>query len=198
MVFQVDNMATHDDQPEHSDNLNVPASNRAAPFTGYATASGTRAGSPQGRHSRPVTGASHHLATNKSSRSKRSFVAVAEEAKSSKKPGMLKDLSELDPKILEALVYKTKSLESIQIEQLDEDTWIDMILNSDLKEVQYGTFKRLIKNRRILNKVSLHLMNIHEESKNVCKFTRNEIDYALSQTDKDLYVQFREKKLTYD
>lgn len=29
-------------------------------------------------------------------------------------------------------------------------------------------------------------------------FTRNEIDYALSQTDKDLFLRFRDKKLTFD
>jgi hypothetical protein len=34
--------------------------------------------------------------------------------------------------------------------------------------------------------------------KGTCYFTRNEIDYALSQTDKDLYLRFRDKKLTFD
>ena len=96
MIFQ-DNLASEEDRPEGSDNTSITPTNRAAPFS-CASGGLTRLGSPHGRQSRPVTGASHNLdKPGRSSRSKRSFVAVQDELKSPKKPGMLKDLSELDP-----------------------------------------------------------------------------------------------------
>lgn len=80
-----------------------------------------------------------------------------------------------------------------------------MLINSDLSNCQYKTFKRLVRNPYILNKVSLYLLKEHgcAQGKKVgpevtSYFTRNEIDYALSQTDKDLYVKFRDKKMTFD
>ena len=95
-----------------------------------------------------------------------------------------------------------KSLETLQIEQLSQTKWIDLLLHSDLRFCPYNTFEKLLKNPNILNKVSLHLLEVHgckQNKDSSSQFTRAELDHALlSHTSKDLYIKFREKKLTFD
>jgi len=128
------------------------------------------------------------------------------------------ELDQLSPKSLEDLVMERRTLESIQIEQLSDEQWIESLLFSDLSFCPHKTFQKLLKNSKILNKVSLYLLKVHGcEQKSVKekaalaqtelqddglkqprKFTRAQLDEALLRADKELYLKFRSKKLTLD
>mmetsp|Transcript_18724 Transcript_18724/g.28720 ORF Transcript_18724/g.28720 Transcript_18724/m.28720 type:complete len:258 (-) Transcript_18724:2958-3731(-) len=107
-----------------------------------------------------------------------------------------KQLSELTEENLTDLLSGKKSLETIQIEKLKQDQWVDLLISSDLSFCQYKTFERAVRFPEVLNKVSLNLIKVHGGVN--CPFTRNQIDKALTMIDKDLYVKFRDGQLTFD
>jgi hypothetical protein len=82
----------------------------------------------------------------------------------SKADSMMKGLIKLSNQNLVDLVAGNKSLETIQLEMMSEKEWLDILLHTDLSDCQYLTFKRLMKNERILNKISQHLLSIHNSS----------------------------------
>lgn len=57
----------------------------------------------------------------------------------------------------------------------------------------YSTLKRVLKDREIMNGIAIYLtQNITGD------FNRTQLEYALIQGDRDLFVKFRDKKITYD
>ncbi len=72
--------------------------------------------------------------------------------------------------------------------------WYKMLMHSDLAFMSNQQFKMIIKIERVLTPVSRDLQFIH----GFYQFSREEIEDTLQSSDKDLYLQFRDKKITYD
>ncbi|TNV85275.1 hypothetical protein FGO68_gene4245 [Halteria grandinella] len=72
--------------------------------------------------------------------------------------------------------------------------WCRMLLHSDLSFLSFQQFRQLLKVERILTPIARELQFIHGFD----KFSREELEDALSQCDKDLFLQLRDKVISYD
>lgn len=69
-----------------------------------------------------------------------------------------------------------------------------MLLKTDLHFLSYQQFKQLFYNDKIMSQVAWELQDIHGFQ----AFNRIDLEETLIKSDKDLFVAFRDKKITYD
>jgi hypothetical protein len=77
---------------------------------------------------------------------------------------------------------------------LTHKDWYKLLLHSDLKFLSNQQFKILLGIERVLTPVARDLQFIHGFD----RFTREELEDVLKDSDKDLFLQFRDKAITYD
>lgn len=69
------------------------------------------------------------------------------------------------------------------------------------RKVEHSQFHYLMKKPQILNKIAIFLQEKYgcfDKSMEKAPFTRVQLEWALLQCDHDLYVQFRNKDITFD
>ena len=67
-------------------------------------------------------------------------------------------------------------------------------METDLSYMSYQCFKILLQNEEIMIPIARELQVIHGYD----KFTRYDLEDVLVKSDKDLFVKFREKQITFD
>ena len=48
-----------------------------------------------------------------------------------------------------------------EIKRFTDQEWVEILLTTDLNEIQYKTFKKLMQKPYVINKVSLYLLKVH-------------------------------------
>lgn len=72
--------------------------------------------------------------------------------------------------------------------------WYRLLLYSDLSFMSYQQFKGVLKMERVLTPIARELQFIHGFE----KFSREDLEDILRQCDKDLFVNFRDQKISFD
>ncbi|CDW81992.1 UNKNOWN [Stylonychia lemnae] len=77
---------------------------------------------------------------------------------------------------------------------LANNEWLQLILKTDLHFMSYQCFKILLGNEEIMIPIARELQALHGYD----KFTRQDLEDTIMQSDKDLFVQFRDKFISFD
>lgn len=113
----------------------------------------------------------------------------------------MRSMKNLNNEDLREVVAGVKSLEQVHIASMKEKEWIYLLMHSDLEFFSFEAFKKLMKNDWVQNKIAQDLLaryGCFDQKNENKRFSRAEIDMALSLADKDLYTKFRDKEITFD
>eukprot|EP00347_Sterkiella_histriomuscorum_P017404 403349507 len=78
--------------------------------------------------------------------------------------------------------------------KITKEEWFKMLMLTDLQYMSYQCFKILLANEEVMLPIARELKSVHGDG----KFDRQDLDDVLKQSDKDLFVQFRDKHITFD
>lgn len=74
------------------------------------------------------------------------------------------------------------------------EQWCTLLLKSNLKFCPYATFQDVLSDPEIMNLLVIGLAETYKGK----SIGRNDLEYSLRLSDKDLFIKFRDNKITYD
>lgn len=88
----------------------------------------------------------------------------------------------------------------LQFQKVSERDWAYLLMYSSLEWLPYETFSFIIQKPEVKNKIATYLQEKYGIfcSSTEKKFSRGEIDRVLTEVDKELFLKFRDQKITFD